>query len=38
MAQRFLDSMKDEAGLLEEADEANCEEIADEDEQEADDD
>ena len=34
MAQRFLDSMKDEDGLLEEADEANCEEIADEDEDE----
>ena len=39
MAQRFLDSMKDEDGLLEEADEANCEDIAeDEDEQEAEDD
>lgn len=40
MAQRFLDGLKDEDGLLEEADEANCEEIADEDEdeQEAEDD
>lgn len=39
MAQRFLDSMKDEDGLLEEADEANCEDISeDEDEQEAEDD